>query len=191
MADQPPAAKGHGTDSAVQLQLRDRIRDECARIEESARYSCQGQFEQAKTWRKVNTTLGILASCASALAAIFTFASGDGQLVAGVTAVAAALLTATYAALGPERRAAHMQAVANRYLAIQGDARRFMRVELPTLAVDDALARLQELAAELQEIHSDADPINKFAFRRAHANITAGGQTYAVDSSSDHGGSPA
>lgn len=38
---------------------KDRIRTELDRIEESAEYSVQSQFEQAKLWRGINLLFGV------------------------------------------------------------------------------------------------------------------------------------
>lgn len=44
------------------------IEDELRRLEESAMYSGQIQFEETKIWRRVNLTLGIPASVLAAVA---------------------------------------------------------------------------------------------------------------------------
>jgi hypothetical protein len=66
------------------------IRDEIRRLEESAMYSAQGQFEQAKFWRALNLSLGAGAAILAAVAGVVGLASDSARILSGVLALVAA-----------------------------------------------------------------------------------------------------
>ena len=120
---------------------------ELSRIEESARHSAQGQFEQAKLWRNVNVSLGTFTAVMTAAAGVLTFATDRYRGLAGATAIGAALLVAAMTAIAPERRADRAERAANAYLAIQARARRSLLIEITHMTKGEALARVEELSA--------------------------------------------
>lgn len=179
----PPKPPGQGpflVPAGVPADLQE-IGKELSRIEESARYSSQGQFEQAKLWRKVNAILGTFAAIVTAAAGVLTFATDDLDVWAGATAIGAALLVAVITTIAPERRADRAERAANAYLAIQARARRSLLVELESMIKADALARVEELTAARDDTNRGADPISKVARTKAYNNIESGGQVYGVD----------
>src|SRR5260370_24653046 len=66
------------------------IHDEARRLEESAMYSAQGQFERAKFWRAVNLSLGVAAAILAAVAGVVGLASDSARILSGVLALIAA-----------------------------------------------------------------------------------------------------
>jgi hypothetical protein len=170
-------AGGATSDAAV----RRAIDDELQRVEESARFSAQSQFEQAKQWRALNLLLGIPASVLAALSGAATLAETAGRLPAGVLALAAAAFGATLTTLNAAHRFAQAQSSANEFLGIQTAARQARLVDLPTQPIDQARAALGNLTTRLDEQRKVADPPNRWAYRRGQRNIRADGQTYEVD----------
>ncbi|MFE2681865.1 SLATT domain-containing protein [Streptomyces mirabilis] len=164
-------------------QRCEQLSKEGKRVEESAMWSGQGQFEQAKIWRGANLTLGTPATALAAIAGAASLVSTAGRYWAAAAALISAALSAVMTSLGLARRIEQAQTAANAYLALQQDARVFYEVDLPTMEYDEARATLGELIARQQEVNKSAPIPAKRAYRRARKNISAGGQSYAVDDS--------
>jgi len=169
-----------------EAERREAIRDELCRIEESATYSAQGQFEQAKQWRAVNLALGLPASVLAAISGATALASTAGRFLAGVLALAAAAFGAILTTVNASHRTSQASAAANAYLEIQTAARQARLVDLDHLPVEDARTALAELSARRDEQNKTAESPNRFAYRRAKRNLRAGGQSYAVDADSSN-----
>lgn len=156
----------------------DAVRVELENIEEAAKYSGQGQFEQAKLWRAAHLALSVPAAALAAVAGATALASTTGRLAAGIVALVSAGFGAVSSSLDAASRAEAAQTSGNRYLALQSDARVARNVDLPTQSEDDARQSLGELMARREEINAEAAVIAKLAYKRAQKNIQAGGQTY-------------
>ena len=159
----------------------DTIREELSRIEESAMFSAQGQFEQAKLWRSLNFLLGVPASVLAAVSGATALASTAGRVTAGILALAAAALGAVLTTVNAAQRASQAAIAANGYLAIQRDARQVRLIDLPAQSVKDSRAALADLTRRLTDQDKTADPPHRRAYLKAKANIGEGGQTYAAD----------
>lgn len=72
----------------------DRLVAEGRRVEESAKWSGQNQFEQAKLWRVKNYLVGIPATALGAVAGAATLATTVGRFWAGIAMLTATALTA-------------------------------------------------------------------------------------------------
>jgi hypothetical protein len=162
-------------------EYRDSISTELSNIEESAMWSSQGQFEQAKLWRATHLILGVPAAALAAVAGATALASTTGRITAGVIALVAAGLGAVASSLDAAGRAEAAQTAGNRYLALQTDARVAREVDLASQDAERNRQTLQELMARRDEINAEASVISKFAYRRARRNIESGGQTYGQD----------
>ena len=162
-------------------ERRREIRDELSRLEESATYSSQAQFEQAKHWRKVNYWLGIPATALAAAAGGTALATTTNHYVAGVMALLSAGLGAVLTTVNASHHMNQATSAANAYLEIETAARQFRQIDLPVVAIDDARQQLAELTARRDEQNKTAEPPGPRAIGKARANIKSGGQTYAVD----------
>jgi len=168
---------------------REAIRLELLRLEESAMYSSQGQFEQAKLWRGVNLGLGIPASVIAAISGATALAAEAGRITAGVMALIAAGFGAVLTTVNATHRMNQAAAAGSAYLEIQTAARQAREVDLPDMDVEDARNVLAELTARRDEQNKAAEPISRWAYRRAKKNIEKqGGQTYGADSTATSGG---
>lgn len=154
---------------------------ELRRLEESAMFSSQGQFEQAKQWRAVNLTLGVPASMLAAVSGATALAATTGRVVAGVLALVSAAFGAVLTTVNASHRMNQAASAANAYLEIQTAARQAREVDLPYLTVDEARTVLAELTARRDEQNKTAEIVNRRSYRRAASNIRGGGQTYKVD----------
>lgn len=168
-------------DSPEDATRRKSIDVELGRLEESCRYSAQGQFEQTKLWRTVNYGLGIPASILAGVAGATALASTTGRVTAGILAIAAAALGAILTTINASHHVNQASAAANAYLEIQTAARQYREIDLPYAAIDDARSALSELTSRRDEQNKTAEPPNRWAYRKAQKNIQAGGQTYEVD----------
>jgi hypothetical protein len=156
------------------------IAAEADRIHESALWSSQGQFEQAKFWRLITLMFGVPAAV---LAAISGGTSLSGHLGpwAGVLALVAAACSAVMTTVNASRRMTHAQASANAYLQLQTATRQFLTIDLAGMSHEEARETLRNLTNTRDELNKTADAPGRLAYKRASKNITGGGQSYAVD----------
>ncbi len=134
------------------------IRDELERIEESAKWSAQCQFEQAKQWRGINLALGLPASSLAAVSGAAALASTTSRVVAGVIALVSAAFGALLTTVNASHRTNRATAAANSYLEIQTAARQARLIDLPTATPDEARSILAELTARRDEQNKTAEP---------------------------------
>lgn len=153
---------------------------EADRIHESALWSAQGQFEQAKLWRLINLMLGVPAAGMAAVSG-GTALAGDVGVWPGVLALAAAAFSATLTTVNASRRMTQAQASANAYLQLQTAARQFLVVDLVDMSREDARDTLRNLTNTRDELNKTADPPGRLAYRLSSRNINSGGQSYGVD----------
>jgi hypothetical protein len=106
------------------------LADEFSRLEESAMYSAQNQFEQAKQWRGINLMLGLPASVLATVSAATALASTTGRFWAGLLALAAAAFGAVLTTVNASHRINQASSVANAYLEIQTAARQARLLDL-------------------------------------------------------------
>jgi hypothetical protein len=169
-------------DSPEEAQRRQAIEDELKRLEESAMYSAQGQFEETKQWRGVNLLLGLPASLLAAVAGATALAATAGRITAGVLAIVAAGFGAILTTTNASHHVNQAAAAANAYLEIQTAARQYREIDLPYVSVDEARQALAELTARRDEQNKTAEPPNRRSYQKATKNIEKqGGQKYAVD----------
>ncbi len=157
------------------------ISKELDRIEESAMFSAQAQFEQAKYWRTVNLILGVPAGVLAAVAGATALASTTGRVAAGIVALVAAGLSAITTTLNAAQRTEQAQAAGNLYLALQTDARIARETDLQHLSYDEARAALVELRVRQDEINQSSALPARYAYWRAKRNIERGEQRYKID----------
>lgn len=160
---------------------RKAIEAELLRLEDSAMISSQGQFEETKYWRRINLSLGLPASLLAAAAGATALAATAGRVTAGILAIAAAGFGAVLTTVNAAHRVNQASSAANAYLEIQTAARQAREIDLPYMSLDDARQVLAEITARRDEQNKTAEPPSKRSYKKATANIAAGGQTYDVD----------
>lgn len=192
LAMRPVAWKCHSAPYSCRVTTSDvptlsarkqRIADELDRLEESARDSGTGQFEQAGIWRAVNLIFGLPASVLAAVAGATGLASTSNRVAAGSLALAASAFGAILTVINASQRTNQATAAANAYREIQSAARQARLVDLPWIDEDAARTALAELTARRDEVNKNAEPPNRIAWKRARKSIKVGSQTYAVDTS--------
>ena len=156
------------------------IAAEADRIHESALWSSQGQFEQAKFWRLVNLMFGVPAAVLAAISG-GTSLSGHLGTWAGILALVAAACSAVMTTVNASRRMTHAQASANAYLQLQTAARQFLTIDLAAMSYEDAREALRNPNNTRDELNKTADAPGRLAYKQASKNIAGGGQTYEAD----------
>jgi hypothetical protein len=178
-----------GLPDGLSSELRD-IGAEALRIHESAVYSSQSQFEQAKIWRALNIWLGAPAAVAAALAASAILSGSDqtmlfgirGHTLAGLLALLSAALSSILTTVNASRRTTQSQASGNAFLQLQTEVRQLILVDLKHLNFEEARERLESITNSRNELTKTADPAGRYAYWKAKRNIEKqGGQTYEVD----------
>lgn len=162
---------------------------EALRIHESAQFSAQAQFEQAKIWRGINFWLGAPAAVFAALAGSAILGSDtwgiggiSGSTIGGLLALVASALAAILTTVNASRRQSQSQSSGNAFLQLQTAARQFSTIDIKKLSYEDARDALNNLTNSRDELNKTADVPSKRAYRTAKRNIdTERGQGYAVD----------
>lgn len=164
------------------------ISDELERVEESAMYAAQSQFEDTKKWRGVNLWLGIPASGFAAVAGAAVLTSQEYRLWAGLAALVGAAFGAVLTTVNATQRMNQAAAAANAYLEIQNAARQARLVDLPGQDFETARAVLAELTSRRDEQNRSADVPGRRAYMRGKRNLFEGAQTFDVDARDGHRG---
>ncbi|MCX4860760.1 SLATT domain-containing protein [Streptomyces canus] len=171
-----------GTDMTAGGDARRRAFEaEFRRLEESAMYSAQTQFEEAKRWRALHWLLGVPATLLAAVSGTTALVESTGGTPAGILALVSAGLGAVLTTVNAPQRAGQAAASANAYLEIQTAARQHREIDLPDWPLGDAREALAALTARRDAQNTQAEVPSRRAYRRAQANLRAGSQTYAVD----------
>ena len=170
-------AKGVNSKKSIEIELK--------RIEESAMYSSQSQFEQAKFWRSINLILGVPAAVLAAIAGATGLAAATNRVTAAYLALAAAGLGALVTTLNTNRRSTQAHSAANAYLEVQTTSRQLYEIDLPNSTYQEARTQLQELTARRDEINKTADIPAFYAYWKGKKNIKKDRQKNKVDKKKD------
>ncbi|MEW2403026.1 SLATT domain-containing protein [Streptomyces sp. NPDC046862] len=168
---------GHDGDT----RRRRAIEAELRRIEESAMYSAQCQFEETKRWRAVHLLLGVPATLLAAIAGTTALVESTGRTAAGILALISSGLGAVLTTVNAPQRVAQASASANAYLEIQTASRQHREIDLDRWTADEAREALAALTARRDDQNAKAEVPSRRAYRKAQANLRSGTQRYAVD----------
>ncbi|WP_328351722.1 SLATT domain-containing protein [Streptomyces sp. NBC_00445] len=157
------------------------IEAELLRIEESAMYSAQCQFEETKRWRAVHLFLGVPATLLAAIAGTTALVESTGRTVAGILALISSGLGAVLTTVNASQRTTQAAASANAYLEIQTAARQHREIDLNHWTMHEAREALLALTARRDEQNTKAEVPSRRSYRKAKANLRTGTQRYAVD----------
>lgn len=157
------------------------IGDELSRLEETARFSAQGQFEAAKSWQRCNFIIGVPASVFGLFSGGAAFTEAFPVWVVGGGALIGAALAGIMTVMGAERRATRAKTCANTFHDIQDEARRLLLINLASMDPDKAHAALTAVCDRYSETRHAADAPARRFYNQAKKNITAGGQQFAID----------
>lgn len=161
--------------------MKQELHEEAGRVEESARYASETQFEYAKAWRRIDRWLAAAAALLAAIAGVGALAEVLGLRVAGAIAILSAGIGAVAASINAPQTKEKAGGSANAYRALQQDARVFREIDLPGMDDTEARGELGSLVARLQDLNQSAEIPSPRAWKRAKAQIDAGAQSYEVD----------
>jgi hypothetical protein len=162
-------------------RIRREIRKEVQRVEESARYASETQFEYAKRWRRVDRLIGGAAAVLAAVAGVGGLADQLSARWAGFVAILAAGVGAVAASIGAPQTKEKAAGSANAYRSLQQDARILINIDLDMVAIHEARERLQRLVDRLQQLNAEAEIPSRHAWKRAKASLESGSQDYQAD----------
>jgi hypothetical protein len=183
MERQPPGPSDHLPVPTSVPEYLLPIGEELSRLEESARYSAQVQFEAAKSWHRWNLALGVPASIFGLFTSGAAFTGRFDAWIVGTCALIGAALAGAMTVLGAERRATRAKTCANTFHDIQDDARRLLNIDLCGLDHEGSRAALTALTDRYSEPRQTADAPAKRFYDRAKNNLAEGGQQFAIDAS--------
>lgn len=166
-----------------EAERREEITAEAHRVQESAMYSAQTQFEYSKTWRSVDRWVGGTAAALAAVAAAGGLSEILSPAGAGLIALLSAIMGTIAATLGAPKAKDRAHSTANALLALQQDARILINVDLPAMELDEAREHLKTLVARQQELNATAEIPSGKAWKKAQRNVAGGSQRYAIDPS--------
>jgi hypothetical protein len=155
------------------------VRKEAARIQEDSLYVAKSHFNVSDRWLRVHFWLGIPAAILAALASASAF-NEYGQL-AGVLSILVTALTAVVTFLDPNAKATMHKAAGDRFLRLRNAARRFHDIELSGLSEHEAVAKIQELGQQKDDLNESSPLIPNWAFQKARKGIESGEAAYQVD----------
>jgi hypothetical protein len=177
---EPPRDPYYSVPLAVPADLQE-IGRELSRLEESARWSSQSQFEQAKFWRGWNLWLGIPAFVLGVASGAAVLGDYAPDWIVGALALGGAALAGIMTILSAERRSDRAANDANAFHDIQVEARQYLHMDLSTANEEGARQWVRDLTQRYSEIRRGADPIMRLSYDRAGKNIREGGQSFGVD----------
>lgn len=166
---------------AKQNKYKNELRKEAERVYESAMYSAQNQFEYSKTWRSIDRWLGGVAAALAGISAAGGLSAVIPSKWAGLIALISAGAGAVAVSLGAPKTKTQAHASANAYLALQQDARVFIKIDLDKLQLDEAREHLSRLVARQQELSATSEIPSRCSWKKGKKNVDEGGQDYGVD----------
>lgn len=122
------------------------------------------QYHQATLWRKWNIALGVTAgalAAASGATALFT------HTAAAIIGLAATFVTGALTSLNAGHRKVQAHTAGCAYQEVETAARHLLDVELPYIALAEAIERTARLTAQRLQINRLAEPPSSFAYRKA------------------------
>lgn len=162
-------------------ELADKVSQEAARLEESARHGAQNQFELHKQWRLKHFALSIPAAALAAASGVTALSEMLSLAQAGWLAVASAAVTAVVTALNPNAHAARAQVAGNGYLSVQRRARQLRDMGSLRYEAAEFASKLDELWDDYDANNREASPPNWLARRRGRRNAEGEPQRHAID----------
>jgi len=153
---------------------------EAKRLEEDTLYSAKGHFEAATRWERFNLAVGLLATVAAALAAVFTLSHNDVVVI--LLAVLVSISSGVITFLNPNKIAASHHRAGTEYNAIRNKARIFYEIECRSGdATDHLTAELKDMSRQRDGLSVKSPSVPRWAFENARRGIEAGEASYKVD----------
>ena len=168
----------------MEAKLKEKISNECARIEEDSEHSFKGHYNAAEFWGHINLLLGLPAALLGAVAGGTSATDGSQAIVTGTAFLATALITCVTFLKPSEKSDSHKNA-GNLYQSLRNQTRLFRELELvETLPDEEAKKRLVALASRRDELNASMPYIPRKAYEKAKQDIDDGRAEYKVDKES-------
>jgi len=173
----------HMANNVMEMDMKEQIRKESARIEEDCLYSSKSHFYAGQRWTNVHLWLGIPAAILAAIAgasALSEFQSHN--MVAGILSIVVAALIAVATFVNPNERAITHKNAGNKYNSLRNRARIFYAIELPVENDPNKSAeKLKSLDDQRSKLNEESPQIPKWAFKKARTGIEDGEANYKID----------
>lgn len=153
--------------------------EEARRIESDALYTSQTNFVQAVFYRRLHYVLGTSAVIAAGLASASVLAEWSDVLT-GLAAVLATILTAIQTFVNPERQWIEHNWQGTEYRDLQHQARRFRTIEATSMGDEECREKLQQLAKRQTDLNRQNRPSER-AFKTAQKKLAAGDALHTGD----------
>ena len=159
----------------TQLRRRAAFIDEARQIEHVAESWSKAQSSQGRWWRRTNTLLTVVASVIAAVAGGTILANSRYTVLAGVSALVAAALSAAASGLGAAGRSTEFYSAASANLKLAAHARVFRTTIVQYVPMEQATRSFDSLCDERDKVIADS-PLklgvwNMSRFDRAMAMI--------------------
>jgi hypothetical protein len=164
------------------LSLKDNILKEAKRVKEDCDYSSEEHFIAACRWSKYHWILGLPTAALAVLSGSSALSQFDNHnILAGIFAMAAALLAAVSTFLNPNQRASCHLNAGNNYRKLRNDTQRFCEIDFLKDA-DVVLEKKVKLLAKRRDALNMISPQPpEWAYKKAEKRIIEGKTKYEVD----------
>ncbi|MEK0157853.1 SLATT domain-containing protein [Pseudoalteromonas piscicida] len=168
----------------MEPKLKEKISNECARIEEDSEHSFKSHYNAAEFWGNINLLLGLPAALLGAVAGGTSATDGSQAMVTGTAFLATALITCVTFLKPSEKSDSHKNA-GNLYQSLRNQTRLFRELELvEKLPDEEAKKRLVALANRRDELNASMPSVPRKAYEKAKQDIDDGRSEYKVDKES-------
>lgn len=161
--------------------LKDKISNECARVEEDSEHSFKSHYNAAEFWANINLILGLPAALLGAVAGGTSATDGSQAMVTGTAFLATALVTCMTFLKPSEKADAHKNA-GNLYQSLRNQTRLFREIELDDAISDvEAKKKLSAFSTRRDELNATMPSIPRKAYEKAKKDIDEGRAQYKAD----------
>lgn len=165
----------------LEKYLKDKITNECARIEEDSEHSFKSHYNAAEFWANINLILGLPAALLGAVAGGTSATDGSQAMVTGTAFLATALVTCMTFLKPSEKADAHKNA-GNLYQSLRNQTRLFREIELDDAIFDvEAKKKLSAFSTRRDELNATMPSIPRKAYEKAKKDIDEGRAQYKAD----------
>jgi len=153
---------------------------ESARIQEDAQFSAKGHYNAAARLKSYNYIMGTTVAILTAVSGVISY--NDYPLYAAVLAVLCAAFTGILTCLQLSERAQQHKSAAGDYHSLEGQARFFKEIEIPSSGDFVKLKRkLEKMLMERDRLNRLSLVIPREPYKKARKDIEAGRGIHKID----------
>ncbi|NVK36168.1 MAG: SLATT domain-containing protein [Rhodobacteraceae bacterium] len=154
------------------------VTEEARKLTVDVLYSEKGHFAAASFWSKLYFCLGLPAAVLAAAAGAIFFGKSD-DLIPGLFAFGAAILTAVTTFLNPQERADKHHLAGIQYSNLRRELRQFVQIELNSeIDSDKKQEKLKKFTKQIHSVQSQSPAIPYFSWKSAKKMLQQGSAEY-------------